>query len=121
MLISSYNVQYETGVYSKFQDGSKYKGYPIVAEGDKLVVHIQLYSDGLGLTNLSSPSATNHNSTMFYFLVLNMPPKYNAALSNIHLVAMCNSSDLKYENGQDVLLNAIVDDLSDLESESGLK
>lgn len=117
MLISSYSVQCETGVYSKFQDGSKYKGHPIVAGGDKLVVHIQLYSDGLGLTNLASPSATNHNSTMFYFLVLNMPPKYYAALSNIHLVAMCNSSDLKYENGQDVLLNAIVDDLSDLETD----
>ena len=51
---------------------------------------------------------------MFYFIILDMPPSYYADLSHIHLIAMCNSNDLKSENGLDFLLNAIVEDLSDL-------
>jgi hypothetical protein len=54
---------------------------------------------------------------MFYFIILDMPPSYYADLSHIHLIAMCNSNDLnKSENGLDILLNAIVEDLSDLET-----
>jgi hypothetical protein len=45
-----------------------------------------------------------------------LPPSYYADLSHIHLIAMCNSNDLKSENGLDILLNAIVEDLSDLET-----
>lgn len=108
--------QSEAGVYAQFQDGSKFKLFPLTCDSNTIVVHLQLYCDGVGLTNAISPASGNHSSTMFYILILNLPPKYYADLSHIFLIAMCNSSDIKEVEGQNSLLNAIVNDLSDLET-----
>jgi hypothetical protein len=117
MIIESYNQQRESGIYRKFQDGSKYKSLRFQWDGKNILVFIQLYADGMGLTNPLASAATEHNSTMFYFLVNNLDPKFYGSLSNIHLVAMCNSADLKYDEGLNILLEAIVDDLLRLETD----
>ena len=44
MLLSRYCEVREASVYSKYQDGNKHKKIPHAAEGNKLVIHIQLYS-----------------------------------------------------------------------------
>ena len=116
-IIESYNQQGESGIYRKFQDGSKYKSFRFEWDGKNILVFIQLYADGVGLTNPLASAATEHNSTMFYFLVNNLDPKFYASLSNLHLVSMCNFVDLKYDDGQDILLEAIVDDLLSLETD----
>jgi|688.fasta_scaffold57803_2 hypothetical protein len=86
------------------------------SSGENIVIHIQAFCDGMGLTNPLASASSSHNSTMFYFVIFDLPPSYYADLSHIHLIAMCNSNDLKSENGLDILLNAIVEDLSDLET-----
>ena len=111
---------YEDGVYSCFQTSSRYKSTPFFSDPENKCLLLQIFYDGLGITNALRGAATAHNSGMFYFTLLNLPPRYNASLSNIHLIAMCNSLDLKRDGGLDILLEKIVDELKDLES-SGIQ
>ena len=80
------------------------------------VINIQAFCDGMGLNNPLATASTSHNSTMFFFVILDLPPSYYADFSHIHLIAMCNSNELKTENGLHTLLSAIVEDLSDLKT-----
>jgi hypothetical protein len=79
---------------------------------------IQLYFDGLAVTQGGSGSASLYNSGMFYFTLLNLPPECNADLRNIHLVAMCNYLDLKVGEGRGfyVVLRSIVDEIAEMET-----
>ena len=77
---------------------------------------LQIFFDGLGLTSYNRSSTSVHNSGMFYFTILNLPPRFNASLSNIHMLAMCNTLDLKNEGGLDILLSKIVDEITYLET-----
>lgn len=105
------------GVYTCFQSGARFKSNPFWNDKSKIVIAIQLFFDGLGITNALRNVATLHNSGMFYFTILNLPPRFNAAVSNIHLVAMCNSLDIKETNGLNTLLEKIVCEISRLEKE----
>lgn len=110
----------EDGALVWYQDGDKFKQQPIVDKyntPDAIVIDIQLYTDGLQLTNQISEAAVRHGSTMFYFLILNLLPKYYASLSNIDLLACCKSKDIKEKSGQDAMLQVIVDELSVLETD----
>jgi hypothetical protein len=77
-------------------------------QGDNVVEWDEIHSES---NWAKSPS---HYSKIFYVVILYLPPSCYADLLHIHLIAMCNSNDLKSENGLDFLLNAIVEDLSDL-------
>ena len=82
------------GIYTEFRDGFKFKNHPLATlslNPNTLVLFLQLYADGLGITNPLSVAAKDHQATMFYFSILNVPPKFNASLSTIHLAACCRS------------------------------
>ena len=83
---------------------------------DPKTLFIQIFYDGLGLTSFNRSSSSVHNSGMFYFTFLNLPPIFNASLSNIHMLAMCNALDLKNEDGLDILLSKMVNEISHLET-----
>lgn len=76
---------------------------------------IQLYYDGLGITNPIGCSVGEHNSGLFYWSCLNLPPRYNSTTNNSHLVAMCNSQDIKSLDSLNVILQKIVSEISILE------
>ena len=102
------------GLYDSFHSGSRCNKQPCeFCDPSKNVVVIQIFFDGLGITNFARDAAKLHNSGMFYFSVLNLPPRFNAALSNIHLIAMCNTLDMK-NGGLDIIAEKIVTDCNRL-------
>ena len=110
----------EEKMFTRFQDGTRFKSFPAPLSCDEnqksLIIYIQLFSDGLGTTNPLSPAAKNQNVMNYYFLVLNLIPKHYASLENIYLVACCKSVFIAHKAGQDALLQVIVDELLELET-----
>lgn len=114
------SVKTKPGIYSRFQDGTRFQTFPpaaiSVCAKPILILYIQLYSDGLGTTNPISQAAGKHNCTVYYMLFLDVHPKYYACLANIHLVACSNSVVIAEKKGQDAFLQVIVDELRELET-----
>jgi hypothetical protein len=105
--------QGQEGVYSCFRSGSRFTELSINDSG-RIDSFIQIFYDGLGITNPLKAGASKHNSGMFYFTNLSLPPSYNAKLPNIHLLAMCHTNDIKNKNSLNQLLSKIVSELKDL-------
>lgn len=104
----------EQGVYTSFYSSQRYRDNPLFCNKEENIVLLQLYYDGVGITNPLRGASTIHNCGMFYFLVLNLPPRFNASLDNIHTVAVCNSLDLKDPDCLDTLFEQIVKEISHL-------
>lgn len=105
------------GYYSCYQDGSRFKNSPINQDiGKKYVLQFQVYQDGMGITNPFSANSSMHACGMFYFSLLNIPMGHNSTNSNMHLVAVCNSLDIKYEDGLNKIFECIVDEISEFEN-----
>ncbi len=101
-------------IYDSFHSGTRCNKQPCeFCNPSKNVIVIQLFFDGLGITNFARDAAKLHNSGMFYFSVLNLPPRFNAALSSIHLVAMCNTLDMK-NGGLNIIAEKIVTECNNL-------
>lgn len=122
LIMESQRATGSDGIYARYQDGLKFKkleaNHAATGKyaGDKvIIVHIQLYTNGLGITNPLSVAASRNSSTVLYFIVLNLHPKYYACLSNIYLVACCYTADIEDQIGQEALMQIIVDELRDLE------
>ena len=49
--------------------------------------------------------------TIFYFSILNLPQRFNSALANVHLISICNSKELDLDDGYNVILGYIVDEI----------
>lgn len=98
-----------------YQDGDKFKEQPVIVRyqaANPIAINIQLYTDGLLLTNQISKAAVQNGST----IILNVLPKHYASLSNIDLLACCKSKDVKDKAGQDAMLQVILDELRVLET-----
>jgi len=54
-----------------------------------------------------------YNVGTFYFVVKNLPNEYNTSSANVHLLALCNSNELK-RYGFDPILRKIVYELKHL-------
>lgn len=55
-----------------------------------------------------------HKIGALYFVLRNLPPKFNSALMNIHLVALFHTEDLK-KYGFDPILEPLINDIKTLE------
>ncbi len=103
----------ENGIYSCFQSGSRFRELS-ANDPPGIVSYIQIFYDGLGLTNPLKAGATKNNSGMFYFTNLSLPPRYSSTLANIHLLAMCHTNDIKNKDALNQLWSKIVSELRDL-------
>ena len=92
----------------------RFKNSPAFSNNKEKIILLQLCYDGVGITNPLRGASTIHNCGMFYFTILNLPPRYNASIHNIHTVAVCNSLDLKCPSALDILLERIVDEIERL-------
>jgi len=85
----------ESDILQDFADGDRYKVHPLFSDASKFSLMIQLFYDGLGVTNPLRGHSSLHNIGVFFFLIRNLPSQYNSCLANVHLVALCYSQDLK--------------------------
>ena len=111
-MIFNQNEESPAGLYTRYQDGSRFKKSPINSDPNKpFVLQFQLYEDGVSITNPFSANGSLHSSAMFYFSLINIAPKNNSAHSNMHLVAVCNSLDLKKADGLDRIFECITEEI----------
>ena len=85
----------ESDILQDFADGDRYKVHPLFSDASKFSLMIQLFYDGLGVTNPLRGHSSLHNIGVFFFLIRNLPSQYTSCLANVHLVALCYSQDLK--------------------------
>ena len=83
------------GVLQDFVDGEKYRNYFLFSDSSKMSIMIQLFYDGLGVTNPLRGHSTLHNVGVFFYTIKNIPNRYNSCFANVHLLALCYTEDLK--------------------------
>jgi len=105
------------GILQEFVDGDKYKTHTLFSDSSKVSVMIQLFFDGLGVTNPLRGHSTLHNVGVFFYTIKNIPHQYNSCFANVHLLALCYSKDVK-KYGFDPVLKKFVAEMT-LLSKSG--
>lgn len=73
----------EPDTYSDFSDGSYFKTHPLFSD-KKNALQIQLYYDDFETANPLGSKRGIHKIGCLYFILRNLPPKFNSALINIH-------------------------------------
>jgi len=91
------------GVISDCWDGLLYKQHPMLSDTSKFTIAIQLFYDGMGTTNPLRGQSSLCNVGVFYFIVKNLPNAFNSCFANVHLVALCYSSDIKTYGFENIL------------------
>lgn len=77
--------------YESYFDGKRHETLKAKYENGSKILFVQLYYDGVGITNPIGFSVGSHSTSVFYVTFLNLPAHMNAAIANVHLVALCNS------------------------------
>ncbi|CAF2057357.1 unnamed protein product [Rotaria magnacalcarata] len=76
---------------------------------------IQLYVDGIGVTNPLGPKKDQHKLTMVYFTLEDMPDTFRSTLQCINLAAICYTKYLDTDEKIRKFYEPIVNDLNDLQ------
>lgn len=101
-------------VYSEYKNGSRHAENELFSSShlpNSPKIKLQVFADGVNFNNAMRP--TKHNGMMFYFTLLDLPPRFNSALANIHLIAICNSKETE---AYDKILDYIVHEVKILET-----
>lgn len=93
-----------------YKDNDSFKNHPES-------IQIQIFTDGFEFCDGLKSKANLHSQVAFYFATRNLPQELAFNLRNIHLVAICNSHDIKTEHTDyNNVWSIIVHDLRELES-----
>ncbi|XP_041476844.1 uncharacterized protein LOC121424995 [Lytechinus variegatus] len=102
------------GVLRDFCDGQLYRETDLFKE-DPNALQLHFFYDDFQTVNPLG-SKTVHKLGAFYFVLKNLPPKFNSSLRNINLVALCYAQDTK-TYGYDEILQHFVADINKLATE----
>ncbi|CAF4321124.1 unnamed protein product, partial [Rotaria sordida] len=61
---------------------------------------IQLYSDGIGITNPIGPKKDEHKLTLYYFVLEDLPDLVPSMLQSIGLVGICPTKYLSLQTNR---------------------
>ncbi|XP_065642973.1 uncharacterized protein LOC136074568 [Hydra vulgaris] len=82
------------GVLSDFYDGSRFREHYLFSDVSKTSIMLQLFYDGLGVTNPLRSQGSLHNIGAFYYTIKNLSPVFNSCFGNVHLLAMGYTHDI---------------------------
>lgn len=105
----------EKDTYTDFSDGSYYKTHPLFS-AKKTALQIQIFYDDFEPANPLGSKHGIHKIGCLYFVLRNLPPKFNSVLMNIHLISLFHAQDL-HKYGLDAVLEPLMRDLKNLESQ----
>ena len=105
------------GLISDCWDGLLHKHHPSLSNKSQFCIALQLFYDGMGTTNSLHNQSSLCNVGVFYFIIKNLPNVVNSCFSNVHLVSLCYSQDLK-TYGFCAVLSKLVKEIKHL-SETG--
>lgn len=100
--------------YEDFCDGSYSKTHPLFSKQPNSL-QIQLFYDDFETANPLGSKCGVHKIGALYFVLRNLPPKFNSALMNIHLVALFHTEDLKKYDFNPIL-EPLINDIKTLQS-----
>ena len=101
------------GTLRNFHDGCYAKQHPVFSKNDRWLA-ISLYNDDMETANPLGSHATVHKLGFFYYIVQNLPARYNSMLANCFLLQVYFAEDRK-KYGINKILETIVQELKDLE------
>lgn len=107
--------EHEKGIYRDICDGSLFQCNALFSQR-RHAIQIQLYYDDFETANPLGSKKGIHKLGCLYFILRNLPPKFNSVLTNIHVISLFHSQDLK-KYGFDDILKPFIDDLKTLETE----
>jgi len=113
-----FNNEYSNDCFIRsFNNGSLCKIHPVFSLNLQ-ALQIVLYHDEVQICNAVGNHVKKHKLYMFYFFLLNLPPKYRTKLEDIKLVAIARSVDVK-EYGFNAILKPLLQDMKMLSSPDG--
>ncbi|CAF1416102.1 unnamed protein product, partial [Adineta steineri] len=77
---------------------------------------IQLYSDGIGITNPLGPKKDKHKLTLYYFLLEDLLDFVKSMLQSIGLVGICPTKFLSIQTNRMKFFEPIINDLNHLQT-----
>lgn len=84
----------EEGIYEYFCCGSLYKRSPLFSNQPH-ALQIQIATDDFEICDTIGSKSGIHKMCPIYFTIKNMPTKYLSKLTNIYLISLCRSDDVK--------------------------
>ncbi|XP_032798501.2 uncharacterized protein LOC116935270 [Daphnia magna] len=91
-------------------DGSFVKRIPLYVQQKGAILCFQIYMDEVELSNPLGSKKGKHKVSVFYWVLMNLPPSFRSSLHSIQLLGIVNSELLK-QRGVDVFLRHFLDDL----------
>lgn len=91
-------------------DGQYVKSLPIYIQHHGNLLGIQLYMVEVELVNPLGSKKGKHKVSVFYWTLMNLPPKFRSSLRSIMLLGVL-SSDLLKQRGTAIFLKSFVSDL----------
>lgn len=104
----------KTDRFNDFCDESYFKMHPLFSK-QQTALQIQMYYDKFETANPLGSKRGVHKVCALYFVLRNLPPNFNFAVMNFHLVALFHSEDVK-KYSFDPILQPLIDDIKTLES-----
>lgn len=103
-------------VYRDYCCGSNFSQSEFL-RNNPTAMQLQLYTDDFEPCDALKSKAGKHKKCAFYMTIRNMPRKFQAKLSNIFLIALADSIDLKSESASfENIIEVILEDLKMLET-----
>ena len=100
-----------TDVYSDVFDGKYVKLDPLYIQLNGAVLCFQIYMDEVELANPLGSKKGKHKVSVFYWVLLNLPPRFRSSLRSIQLLGIV-SCDLLKRRGVDTFLAPFLEDLA---------
>jgi hypothetical protein len=91
-------------------DGSFIKSIPLYVQQKGAILCFQIYMDEVELSNPLGSKKGKHKVSVFYWVLMNVPPAFRSSLRSIQLLGIVGSELLK-QRGVDLFLRPFLDDL----------
>jgi hypothetical protein len=101
------------GVLRDFVDGSRFREHYLFSDCSKFSLMLQLFYDGLGVTNPLRSQGSAHNVGVFYYTIKNLPQAYTSCFGNVHLLALGYAHDIAIY-GYRPILDKFVEEMKQL-------
>ncbi|XP_077493422.1 uncharacterized protein LOC144104349 [Amblyomma americanum] len=112
----------ESHLLKDFTDGTRFQNHPVVRSHEENLVVMLLYCDDIELANvIGMKRGLRGKLTVFYVSFANITPSERSKLSNIFLLAVGKSKDLKSAEAKGSLLDDFISAVNDLETGYKLK
>lgn len=105
-------------ILRNFRDAESFQNNPFFQKYPQ-ALRLQLYYDDVSVNNPLGSKVFAHKIGAFYYTIQNIPSEYNSMLGAIHLLLMCNTSDIQ-KYGMTKVLAPFLHDLQKLESDDGV-